>query len=150
MHALHCCSNYQNYLNRICLLLALIFLSFFVLSGTLLRSVHADGGDLLQNIPPVNENSIDNAACGVAAATMILDYYLPQSGSVHTPPDIHTVAKYVKEDSQGTTGSDLQTGIEAAALAYGNHSNTSWDATDSANWFTTLKSELDEMRPVIV
>jgi len=41
------------------------------------RPALAAAGDLRSNVPVVNENDLNNAACGVAAATMVLDYYLP-------------------------------------------------------------------------
>jgi len=57
----------------------------------------AGSGDLLSAIPVVDENALNNAACGVAAATMVLDYYLPQSGPVQKAFDVKALAQYVKQ-----------------------------------------------------
>src|SRR5579859_2936983 len=119
----------QSYRNRYCALLALIVLSPLLLAGAISRLAHAaSSSDLLRNVPVVDEKVLNNAACGVAAATMVLDYYIPQSGSVHESLDITAVSQYVKQyygynaktnklEAEGTTFDQLQTGIETASIA---------------------------------
>src|SRR5712691_7503620 len=124
MHPQQSRSIFRRY-QKVCILLALIFLNLPVFAGTLLRPAQASNGDdLLKDIPPIDEHTIDNNACGVASATMILDYYNPQPGYAHAYPDIHTVAQYVKENYLGTNGDELKAGIEAASnsstLQFGN------------------------------
>src|SRR5690348_5367891 len=82
------------------LVLSVLFLlTVLLLAGTPFPSAQAVGvSDLLSNIPVVNENTIDNGACGRAAATMLLDYYLLQNTPPAPPVALTLVAQYVKED----------------------------------------------------
>lgn len=124
---------------------------------------NADGvTDLLGFIQArdVNERALNDAACGVAAATMVLDYYLPQRDpNIGAVLDIHAVARYVlvtyhTNFGWGTDEDQLQAGIELAstdpALGFGRPLTARWDTTNGTSWFSTLKSELDAARPVIV
>lgn len=129
------------------------------------RPVSAAGvPDLLQSVPTVNERTLNSAACGVAAATMVLDYYLPQSGSLKSKIDIHDVAKDVTDRWEidgktlighwaGSTFDDVQTGIEAASTDHNVGLNVplkaSWNQTNEIDWFSALQTELDHARPVI-
>jgi|GEM_PF-3443807 len=123
----------------------------------------ASTGDLLQNIPVVDENVLNNAACGVAAATMILDYYMSQPDpNIQAAVDISAVAQYVPVDYAfdkknrtdepvGTTFPELQTGLSQASSKLINVSlAANWVATDKSNWFSALQGQLDAKRPVIV
>jgi Peptidase_C39 like family len=145
-------------------LVALAFL-LLLLAGTLPAARAASRDDLLGNIPVVDENTINNAACGIAAATMILDYYLPQSGPIQKALDITAVAHYVPENYRfdaktkasipvGTNTDQLQTGLEAASTApelhFGVPLTAAWSTTDSTNWFSVLKSQLDARRPIVL
>ena len=154
------------YRNGYLVLLILLILSSLVFVGATLQPTHtADTGDLLNGIPVVDERTLNSAACGIAAATMVLDYYLPQSGPIHQAIDIAAVSKYVKQfygyDKQtktmvpeGTSYDQLQTGIDAASTApelnIGVPLNASWHTTDNTHWFSVLQSELDAKRPIIL
>jgi hypothetical protein len=156
----------QSYWSGYCALLAFVVLSPLVLGGAISRPARAVGsGDLLSNVPVVDENTLNNAACGVAAATMVLDYYLPQSGPIHQAIDITSVSQYVKQyygynaktnkiEPEGTTYDQLQTGIEVASTAPELHLGVSlkaaWHTTDSSHWFSVLTSELDAKRPIVL
>jgi Peptidase_C39 like family len=138
-----------DYLSRYYILLALVILGSLMFVGTTLRPVHAAGtGDLMSNVPVVDENTLNNAACGVAAATMILDYY---SGRTI---DITAVARFVQENSLGTNTDQLQSGLEAAstapALGIGVPLTASWHTTDNTHWFSVLQAELDARRPIVL
>lgn len=123
--------------------------------------IHAAGvGDLYGGNPAVNEHDLTttdvyrkNNACGAAAATMILDYYLPQSGPAHEAISLDVVAKYVKVTDVGTTGVDLQTGLATASqnLDTGGKAplQTSWQQTDAQHWLDALHAELNAKLPVI-
>ncbi len=52
--------------------------------------------DLLNRIGVVDEQRLNGAACGVAAATMVLDYYYAWTRPKSRPPSLHAVATYVK------------------------------------------------------
>lgn len=126
-------------------------------------------GDLLSALPVVNESDISGDftrktnACGVAAATLILDYYLPQSGSTRATLSLDAVSKYVKEKwntnpdgskAYGTDGQHLADGLVQASVAPDLGVNValtdSWRFTDKNGWFSALKAELDAKLPVIV
>jgi hypothetical protein len=140
--------------------LAILALLAWPVAGLPVRSaVAAASGDLLSAIPVVNENALNNAACGVAAATMVLDYYLPQSGSIHKALDIKAVSQFVKEyptfgPPKGTTTDQLKDGIEQASneptMEIGTPLTATWNKTDQAGWFAALQGELDQKHPVIV
>lgn len=150
--------------------LAGLLLSFLVIMMVFPPSTHAASGtgDLMSGIPvgkPVDEHSYLPNSCGVVAATMMLDYYLPPSSPVQSPIAISTVGTYVKETYQydaktnssypiGSTTTQVQTGLEAASTDptwnYGNPLKATWHITDDADWFMILKSELDARRPVII
>lgn len=152
--------------NRYGVLLVLLVLSSWILVGATFRMGHASTtGDLMSDVPVVDENTLNNAACGIASATMILDYYLPQSGPIHQAIDISAVAQYIGENYRydvktnrqvpaGTTTDQLQTGLEAASTApslhFGVPLTASWHTTDSTNWFSILQTELDAKRPVVL
>jgi hypothetical protein len=153
--AQYCSGSSLGYHSRYYALLALAILSPLMLVWVPLRPVHAAGtNDLMSSVPIVDENTLNNAACGIAAATMILDYYLPQSGPIRQAVDIKAVAQYVGENSLGTNTVQLQTGVEAAstapALHFGIPLTASWNTTDSTHWFSVLQSELDAKRPIVL
>src|SRR6266566_1584395 len=165
MYVRPCHGSLRDHISRYYVLLVLIFLNSLLFGSVIFQPVYAaSGDDLLGNIPVVDENTLNNAACGVAAATMVLDYYLPQSDpTIHQAIDIAAVAQYVKEDYAfdaktnkmkpvGTTFNELQTGIEAAstapALGFGVPLTASWHTTNEGSWLSTLKSELDAKRPI--
>jgi len=147
-------------------LLILVVLSPLLLVEPISRPAYAAGsGDLLKDVPVVDENTLNNAACGVAAATMVLDYYLPQSGPIREAIDISAIVRYVKVDYSydaktntskpvGTSYDELQTGLEAAStapeLGIGVPLKAVWHTTDSTHWFSVLTSELDAKRPNIL
>lgn len=117
--------------------------------------IHAAGvGDLYQGNPAVNEHDLstsdvyrNNNACGAAAATMILDYYLPRSGPTHKNVSLDAVAKHVTVTDVGTTGLDLQNGLAAASQAADVGVNvplqTSWRQTNAKDWLNALHAELN-------
>jgi len=116
-------------------------------------------GDLLSNVPVVDENDLNNAACGVAAATMVLDYYLPQAGAITKALTIQAVHQYVKEYPEpgpykGSTTDQVKGGLEQASrapgLEVGEPLTAAWKTTDQAHWFAVLLSELDQKHPVVV
>src|SRR5215469_8018056 len=79
-------------------------------------SAHAIGtGDLYAGDPIVNEHDLTssdpvlrNNACGVASATMMLDYHLLQSDPLHKPLSMASVQTFVPVSHTGTTGPDMQ------------------------------------------
>lgn len=123
--------------------------------------IHAAGvGDIYQGNQAVNEHDLSttdvyrkNNACGAAAATMILDYYLPQSGSAHEGVSLDAVAKYVTVTDVGTTGLDLQNGLAAASqsadLGVNVPLQTAWRQTDTKEWLNALHAELNAKLPII-
>lgn len=133
-----------------------------VVSAALVSAqIHAAGvGDLYDGNPAVNEHDLTttdvyrkNNACGAAAATMILDYYLPQSGPAHEAVSLDAVAKYVKVSDVGTTGLELQTGLATASqnVDLGGKAplQTAWRQTDAKDWTNALHAELNAKLPVI-
>jgi outer membrane protein assembly factor BamB len=121
--------------------------------------------DLLGSIN-VKEQSLGNPnialkenACGVASATMMVDYYqtayLEASGHLpvtSTPASIDEVAQYVRENAAGTRTDWLQADLVTAEAAL--HSDfpvtEGWKQTDSAHWLAALHAELDHRLPVIL
>jgi hypothetical protein len=103
----------------------------------------------------VNEHAINTVACGQAAATMVLDYYLPQFRARSAPISIGAVARYVKFNYRfgvpsGTTPTNLARGLEAAGTALGAPLTASWEQTQAADWLPALRGQVDAGRPVIV
>jgi len=120
-----------------------------MLVGAIFRPVHAAGtGDLMSSVPVVDENTLNNAACGIAAATMILDYYTGRT------IDIKAVAQYVEENYLGTNTDQLQTGLETASTAPALHIGIPlaafWHTTDNSHWFSVLQTELDARKPIVL
>ncbi len=158
----------QSYRNEYYALLAFIFLCPLFLTGALFQPTPtptAGSGDLLSEIPVVDENTLNSVACGIAAATMILDYYVPQSGPIQQAIDITAVSQYVKQfygnnaktgklEPQGSSLNQLETGVEEAstapALNFGVPLEASWHTTDNEHWSSVLQSELDAKRPILL
>jgi hypothetical protein len=116
-------------------------------------------GDLMGAIPTVDEHSIHRSAvlqdnaCGIAAATMLLDYYSLLQHPQQVPPTIDAVGTYIPETGEGSSPKSVQQGVEEAstALAIGvTLTANDWMSTDSTHWFPVLQAELDQRRPVIV
>ncbi len=166
MDTQHSSQTLRSYRGRYLLLSVLLLLTMLLLVGTPVRSAHAAGvNDLLSHIPVVDENTVDNGACGRAAVTMLLDYYLLQASPPAQPVTITVVDQYVKENYRydaktgqtipiGTNFVDVQTGLEAASAApdvgLAVSLKASLQTTDENNWFSVLTSELDAQRPVIL
>src|SRR5579871_6693242 len=55
------------------------------------------GGDLLAGIPVLDAHRLNSAAAGVAAATMVLDYYLLRGDSRAPLPRMAVVAGFVHQ-----------------------------------------------------
>lgn len=147
-------------------LLLLLLLSLSTVQG---MPGHADGtgtGDLMAQIPSIGEHDLKsgdiyqrNNSCGVAAATMILDYYLPQTDpNVHAAISLDAVAKtsdagpgYVRVENDGTNTTQLTDGLKQAGPALDGVALTATlRTTDQDHWFPVLKAELDAKLPVIV
>lgn len=130
---------------------------------------HLATGDLMNAVPSVNEHDISGSdlvksnACGGAAATLMLDYYLPLSGPIHAAISIDAVAQFVHEGynknpdgtySYGTNGEQLQDGLAEASrsptLGVNVPLTNSWQKTDSTHWYSALQAELDARHPVVV
>lgn len=127
------------------------------LESPLTPELYKVGTDLLEKIGIVDENDLNNAACGVAAATMVLRYYFIKSGNLGRLPDIRQVVKYVGQYSQtgiilGTKPEQIITGITKAAEEFNIRIPLSVEpeTTNTNDWFRDLKSEIDMARPVIL
>lgn len=116
-------------------------------------------GDLMSDVPSVNEHEVAdttlrNSACGAAAATLMLDYYLPQSGPTHAAVSINKVIKDVTVTKYGTNWYQLRDGLAKAstdsALGINVPLTNTWMTSDKAHWFPALQDELDAHRPVVV
>jgi hypothetical protein len=156
----------RSYRRGYAVLALLLLLIALFLSTAPLRTAYAAGvSDLLSNIPAVKETTIDRGACGIAAATMVLDYYLLQHDPTAQPINIATVAQYVKEDYgydtktgqvtfKGTRFDLLEKEFVAANAALdsqvGVPLQTVLQTSDEAHWFSFLTSELNAKRPVMV
>ena len=136
--------------------LAPVVLALFPLFATSPLTAHAAASlDLLAAVPIVNEHTINDVACGQAAATMVLDYYLGLEGVTPSRVGISTVARYVKFTDRfgvptGTNPSSLARGIVAAGDALGVPLTASWARADPVDWQTTLGQQLQSGQPVIV
>jgi len=124
-------------------------------TATPLTAHAANSIDLLAAVPIVNEHAINDVACGQAAATMVLDFYLEQAGVTPSRVSIGTVARYVKFTYRfgvptGTKPSSLARGIVAAGDALGIPLTASWARADPAEWQATLGQQLQSGQPVIV
>jgi Peptidase_C39 like family len=113
--------------------------------------------DLLADIGVVDENALNNAACGIAAAAMVLDYYRVQpDANIHADVSLPWVANYVKETYHpnfgvGTDFNQLQTGLEQASKesVIGVPLAAVWKSTVQAAWLADFKAELDAKRPLV-
>lgn len=139
----------------------------------------ADVPDLLANIPTVNQHDLGGAvganACGQGAATMVLDYWLPQEQSGQPEPNqiggsatsavaIDAVGQWVKQVwvlgkngasyPVGTTAQQIIDGVTAlsrdANFGYGVPLDAALKTSSDSNWLADLKTQLDQKRPVIV
>ncbi len=140
----------RSLLSRIGIVPALLALLPFVAGSPL--TAQASSADLLWSVPVVNEHAINNVACGQAAATMVLDYYLNDSGG--SSVGIGTVARYVPftyraGSPTGTNPMNLASGLEGASRALGVPLDAVWEHTQSSNWRGTLRHELADGHPVI-
>lgn len=118
--------------------------------------------DLGVGIPDVPESHLQvepKSGCGVAAATMVLDYYEAVDGAAGQGSlDVNAVGQYVPVKQDGTRIDQLQTGIESAGAAFGipvvtTYGQTSGDPTSAAGyapWLGMLTAELQRRHPVIV
>ena len=126
-----------------------------VFTATPLTAHAAAGIDLLAAVPIVNEHTISDVACGQAADTMVLDYYLGREGVTPSRVGIGTVARYVKFNYRngvptGTNPSSVARGIVAAGDMLGIPLTASWARADPVDWQTTLGEQLQSGQPVIV
>jgi hypothetical protein len=137
-----------------------------ILGGSIMPPVVARAAsvvvDLGVGIPDVPESHLQidpKSGCGVAAATMVLDYYEAVDGAAGQGSlDINAVGQYVPVKHDGTRIDQLQTGIESAGAEFGipvvaTYGQTSGDPTRSASnepWFGMLTAELQRGHPVIV
>ena len=131
----------------------LALLPLFV--ATAVPAQAATDADLLTSIPVINEHAINDVACGQAAATMVLDYYLPRFGARPATVGIGAVARDVKFSYRrgsptGTSPTNLARGLEEAGNALGAPLTATWEHSQPADWQTTLQQQLDAGRPVIV
>lgn len=131
----------------------LALLPIFVATAVPARA--ATDADLLTSIPVINEHAINDVACGQAAATMVLDYYLPQFGAHPSSIGIATVAHYIKFSYRGgsptgTSPTNLARGLEEAGNALGTPLTATWEHSQPADWQTTVQQQLDAGHPVIV
>jgi hypothetical protein len=115
----------------------------------------ATSADVLAAVPVVNEHAINSVACGQAAATMVLDYYLPQFGASAGRVSIATVARYVKFSYRygvptGTSPTNLARGLEAAGKALGAPLTATWEQTRADDWLAALGGQVEAGRPVVV
>jgi hypothetical protein len=132
---------------------ALLALPMLVAVGVPVEA--ASSADMLADVPTVNEHAINTVACGQAAATMVLDYYLPQFGAPSGRVSIGTVARYVKFSYRygvptGTSPTNLARGLEAAATALGSRLTATWEQARADDWLTALRLQVGAGRPVIV
>ncbi len=117
--------------------------------------------DLLSRIPTVDEHQLDNNACGVSAATMLLDYHLEKAGKPFT--DIRSVANYVPHAASsyydyktrrtipaGTNTSQLRDGIVQAASQSGLSITAEWKISNATTGMSNLRAELDRGSPVVL
>jgi len=148
---------------------ALLVALLLSLSSALASAGHAaspGSGDLMAQVPPIDEHDLkasdirlSNNACGVAAATMVLDYYLPQNDpAIHAAISLDAVAKtsdtgpgYVRVQPSGTNTDQLKAGLEQAGPALDGVALTAaLKTTDRDHWFDDIKAEVDAKLPVIV
>jgi hypothetical protein len=132
---------------------ALLALPMLVAVGVPVEA--ASSADMLADVPTVNEHAINTVACGQAAATMVLDYYLPQFGAPSGRVSIGTVARYVKFSYRygvptGTSPTNLARGLEAAATALGAPLTATWEQARADDWLSALRGQVEAGRPVIV
>jgi Tol biopolymer transport system component len=131
----------------------LVVLAFLLIPFAPAAAFAANDDDLLTGIPTVDERTLNNTACGIAAAAMVLDYYIPHRISDTQPLALTTVAKYVKQSSAGTTFEQLRSGLEKAgkdfSLTAGPPLTASWKTVAKADWFASIQTELDHKHPVI-
>jgi hypothetical protein len=131
----------------------LALLPLFV--ATAIPAQAAPNADMLAAVPAINEHVINDVACGQAAATMVLDYYLPLFGARPSSVGIATVARYVKFSYRGgsptgTSPTNLARGLEEAGAALGAPLAATWERSDAAGWQTTLRQQLAAGDPVVV
>ena len=117
-------------------------------------------GDLLAAIPPVDEHRLDSGAAGIAAATMVLDFYRrPQTAGL-PGLTLQAVSRYVREWdwapglAAGVTVDGLRKGIEQASRAPSSRLplplDALWHQTASGSWLARLRDQLAAGHPVIV
>lgn len=116
--------------------------------------------DLLRDVPVLEEGALNQAACGVSAAAMVVDYYMLRAGSRRALPSVPAVSAYVKQwyvkrggatIPGGTSFEQLQTGVQAASAAAGVPLTARWvDTAGPDAWLLALKSDLERNRPAIV
>jgi hypothetical protein len=112
------------------------------------QPVWYSSADTMANLPTISEQALNDAACGVAAATMVIDARAQQLG--RRQPSIYQIARYVQEWRRGgpngppggTTFTQLRTGLERASRAWGAPVGASWVVASPQWWYGNLSSDL--------